>query len=412
MLRPHVAGGGAQTRGRIQAIPMIHLLYSADYELYLGSLAQPEAAVLLAPTAQLLATCEKIGIPLTLFADVACLWRYRELNRHPFPDQAEAQLVAAIRQGHDVQTHLHPHWITTRFDGARFHFDPKDYRIGTISPDPEACGRLARIWLQRATDHLTTLLTPHAPDYRCLAFRAGGYGLQPHEGVLLQALYATGYRIDSSIVPGARFATPVQEVDFTAVPALGNYWLAPATGLATPAPQGTGLFEIPIAACRFSAQERRAVRVPEALRQALALLTNRPTPPVRGLPCTLPATPDDTTDTLAASRLKRAYWRARAILANDFQRLELGTDLRALLACFDRYVRTRQSTQPEEPLFLSMNIHPKGIHPAHLDTLTRFHQTLLQRHPGKIRAITFQQAWQLLNRDPVGMCGQTAPASR
>ncbi|MBF0128091.1 MAG: hypothetical protein HQM02_12890, partial [Magnetococcales bacterium] len=89
---------------------MLYILYSADYELYLGSNLQPEEEVLIQPTGRLLATCDRLHIPLTLFADLACLWRYRELGSTRFPDSAEAQLQNAIQRRHDVQTHLHPHW--------------------------------------------------------------------------------------------------------------------------------------------------------------------------------------------------------------------------------------------------------------------------------------------------------------
>ncbi|MBF0271430.1 MAG: hypothetical protein HQL98_05035 [Magnetococcales bacterium] len=380
---------------------MIHILYSADYELYLGRICQPEHAVLIEPTTHLLAACERLAIPLTLFADVACLWRYREWQRATFPAQAEAQLVEAIRRGHDVQTHLHPHWTHARLEDNRYIFQPEHYLAGTFSPDPQERHHLIRGWLQRASDYLTTLLAPHVPAdtpaYRCLAFRAGGYGLQPDANRLLQLLRETGYRIDSSIIPGARIASSVQQVDFSNVPAAGNYWLSHESGLTTPAPWGSGLFEIPIAAHRLTPGERFRVRAPQALRQAVAILTRHAPPPPRGEACNAP--PPLSTPT---NRMKLAYWRATAILANDFQRLELGTDLQALLTCFNGHVATARRHNPTAPLFVSLNIHPKGIHPAHLKTLAEFHHTLLKRHPGQIRAITFQQAWAILQQYATG----------
>ncbi|MBF0212069.1 MAG: hypothetical protein HQM00_00750 [Magnetococcales bacterium] len=371
---------------------MIYILYSADYELYLGALSQPEAEVLIRPTEQLLATCHRLTIPLTLFADLACFWRYRELGLDHFPQQAEAQLVEAIRQGHDVQTHLHPHWFRTRIENRRFLFAPEHYLLGTFSPDPDERLQLTCSWLQRAAHHLTALLTPHAPGYRCLAFRAGGYGLQPEASMILQALVACGYRIDSSIIPGARIVTGVQQVDFTHLPGAGHYWIDAASGLDRRAEPGSGICEIPIAAHRFGSRERLAVRLPEALRQGWRLLTDTHPPPSRGTACNLPPESGH-----PAHRWKQAYWRAHAILSNDFQRLELGTDLRALLACFEGHVRACRREQPGA-IFLSMNIHPKGIQPAHLDTLIRFHRRVMQEHPGRIRAITFQQAWQILQK--------------
>ncbi|GAB0056196.1 hypothetical protein SIID45300_00501 [Candidatus Magnetaquicoccaceae bacterium FCR-1] len=371
---------------------MIHLLYSADYELFLGGIDQPEEAVLIEPTARLLACCTRIGIPLTLFADVACLWRYRALGLDRFPDLAEAQLVEAIQNGHDVQSHLHPHWETTRIEAGRFHFDPSSYLCGTCSPDPEARRRRTTAWLRRAATHLTELLTPHAPDYRCIAFRAGGYGLQPDEAMLLAALHETGHRIDSSIIPGFTLHTPMQRVDFTRLPAHGNGWIAPRTGLNKPAPRGEGLMEIPIGACRFTPRHRLALRLPEALRQGWEILLNRSGPAARGTPCNEPIA-----TTSSAGRIKRAWWRFNTVLARDFQRLELGTDPRPLLACFEDHLRASGYREgQEDPLFVAMNIHPKGIHAGHLAALERFHDRVWRRHAGEIRTLTFQQAWRLV----------------
>ncbi|MEO5346588.1 MAG: hypothetical protein H7834_09455 [Magnetococcus sp. YQC-9] len=372
---------------------MIHLLYSADYELFLGGIALPEEAVLIEPTARLLACCDRVGIPLTLFADVACLWRYRALGLERFPELAEAQLVDAIRCGHDVQSHLHPHWENTRIADGRFLFDPKDYLCGTCVKDPYERRARTVAWLRRAATHLSDLLTPHAPDYRCIAFRAGGYGLQPDEAMLLAALSETGYRIDSSIIPGFALTTAMQQVDFSCVPRVGNYWLTPNSGLNRSAPEGAGVFEIPIGAYRFTPRERLKVRLPAALRQALTILLDLPTPTARGLPCN--ESPQNTNKPV--SRLKRAYWRFSSVLTNDFQRLELGSDPVALLACIEGYLRAAGYRRGEEnEIFVALNIHPKGIHAAHLDALERFHEQLWQRHADDIVAITFQQAWRRL----------------
>ncbi|MBF0163676.1 MAG: hypothetical protein HQM01_04055 [Magnetococcales bacterium] len=375
---------------------MIHLLYSADYELFLGGINRPEEAVLIEPTARLLEGCASLGVPLTLFADVACLWRYRTLGLDRFPDRAEAQLVEAVQGGHDVQSHLHPHWEATRIEAGRFRFDPESYLCGTCSPDPEARRQRTTAWLRRAASYLSELLTPHAPDYRCIAFRAGGYGLQPDESMLLAALQETGYRIDSSIIPGFSLNTPVQRVDFTRVPTEGNYWLSPPSGLNEPAPAGEGIFEIPIGACRFSRRHRWAVRLPEALRQAFGILINQDAPLSRGQPCNEPAS-----TTPAAGRFKRAWWRVNTLLANDFQRLELGTDPRPLLACFEGHLRASgYRNGQQEPIFVALNIHPKGIHAGHLAALERFHHLLWRRHAGEIRAITFRQAWRIVESFP------------
>ena len=75
---------------------MIYILYSNDYELYLGGNYRPESEVLIEPTRKFLGACEEVGIPVTFFCDSACMWRYRELGNTEFPNLAELQLKEAV----------------------------------------------------------------------------------------------------------------------------------------------------------------------------------------------------------------------------------------------------------------------------------------------------------------------------
>ena len=69
----------------------IYTLYSADYELFLGGNYCDEQEVLIKPTYDLLDICERHQIPLTLFADVFSILRYREHTLFSFPIAAEQQ---------------------------------------------------------------------------------------------------------------------------------------------------------------------------------------------------------------------------------------------------------------------------------------------------------------------------------
>ncbi len=372
---------------------MIHILYSADYELYLGGNRLPETEVLIEPTARLLDRCDRLGIPITLFADVACLWRYRQLDRNRFPDRAEAQLRQSISRGHDVQTHLHPHWSETRIidegAGQRYRFDDKRYLLGTLSDDPRIRFDLTKTLLCRASSHLTDLCRTVDPGYRCLAFRAGGYGLQPDERMILRALQESGYRIDSSIIPGWRHESNVQRADFTRLPEGANYWLSATGGLTDAAAPGEGLYEIPIAAFHTPPGVNWSINGGEAWRQAGEILLARDrNAPRRGYPCNqAPSTPDR-----QPGRLKRAWWRANAQLRTPFHRLELGGNAKSMLTCVQRHLDRYADFQGD--IHFSLNCHPKGIGPDHLTALERFHAALVRRHGTNLRAVTFQQAWQ------------------
>ena len=68
--------------------------------------------------------------------------------------------------------------------------------------------------------------------------------------MILKALHDSGFIIDSSIVPGFVLKSKVNEIDFSNVPKIANYYLD--SDVSTPSKNNQGIFEIPIASCTFS----------------------------------------------------------------------------------------------------------------------------------------------------------------
>ncbi|MEO5327736.1 MAG: hypothetical protein H7829_05770 [Magnetococcus sp. THC-1_WYH] len=366
---------------------MIYLLPSADYEVYLGANHDREEAVLIEPTNRLLEMYESLGLRTTLFCDVACIWRYREWGREETASRMERQMIDAIVRGHDVQAHLHPHWLKTDWIEGRYLFSPEDYLLGTLDADETRCQIMVEQLLQRVVTYLHGLLQPVDPEYRCIAFRAGGYGLQPRENMVLAALIKAGFVIDSSIIPGFIYHSGTHRVDFSATPDRANYWLDAKHGLSQPAPDGQGLFEIPIPAIGLTPLQALRINLPEALRQTVTILTGQDhNHPPRGIPC-------GETPPQPASRWHRAYWRGRALLQTRFHRLEAGLSLPLLQTTWKRYL---QRFPQDQDLYLAINCHPKGMQQRHFHVLKRFHQKTAHHSPRPLRCLTFRDAWHQL----------------
>ncbi len=313
---------------------MTRILYSADYELFLGENLLPEVEVLVEPTAALLDTCESAGIPMTLFCDVACLWRYREAGDEAFPAAVEEQLRDAIRRGHDVQAHLHPHWLHARREEGRWSAPLDTFLVGSLG-DPASL-------LAQAAEYLNDLLRPVDPSYSCVAFRAGNYGIQPGVDRVFAALRETGYRVDSSVVPGLVLRNEVNQVDFRGWPERSG--------------ELHGLYEVPIASARFGPVEalRRRLSRPPArqLRGRTIQMTSASRPPLR-------------------SRLFR------------LDPLELGYDPRRLQAITSRYLRR---VGPD--VDFAFSCHPKSVGQLELDALLAYHQWLARAYD--VEALTFR----------------------
>lgn len=124
------------------------------------------------------------GVPPTYLASY-------ETIGHP----ALAELAAAHRRGEaEVGGHLHP-WTTPPLSG-----DDGTQRFPLELPDEELDGKLGSL-----TKALTDLLgeTPRS-------FRAGRWGADLR---VLRAVARHGYRVDSSVTPGIRWASIVRDAD-------------------------------------------------------------------------------------------------------------------------------------------------------------------------------------------------------
>ena len=116
-----------------------------------------------------------------------------------FMNHMRYQLQDAINRGHDVQLHLHPHWIDTTYSNGKFYPSQKyslnDYRDNAYPNDISGI-------VEQGVNFLNNICKPVNEDYRCIAFRAGGYNLSPSTARILNALWENGIRIESSIAKG------------------------------------------------------------------------------------------------------------------------------------------------------------------------------------------------------------------
>ena len=219
----------------------IYILLSFDHELSLGGAASYDRN-LFEPTAQLLDLADELSVPITLFTDVCCALRFREWDSARFYQPYEKQIAAAIRRGHDAQLHLHPHWLDSHYAGGRFT-PATTYSLGDFEhrawPD-NIPGIVAR------GIELLEHLCAADEGYRCIAYRAGGFSLEPGSAAVLSALFDHGIRIESTIAKDFRFGCDLWQVDFREMPEPANWWISP-TGPINAAAQ-SGLYEIPIAA--------------------------------------------------------------------------------------------------------------------------------------------------------------------
>jgi len=222
----------------------VNVLLTFDYELPLGGIHGTFEQSLFEPNETLLALSEKLQVPLSFFADVLCYDRFKSMDRDDFAKPFEAQLQKAFLQGHDVQLHLHPHWLDTRIEGRKF-FPSELYGLHcfTDSPYPNNIEGI----IEKGISILKEIISPTQIPYNCIAYRGGGYVLAPETRRILSALYNNGIRIDATISRGYFFKSDRSHVDYTATPARANWFLDLAGDFSIENTGKESIWEIPIA---------------------------------------------------------------------------------------------------------------------------------------------------------------------
>jgi hypothetical protein len=222
-------------------VKQLRILLSFDHELSLGG-CDSYTRNIFEPTDLLLDLADQLQVPITLFTDICCAKRFREWDPDGFYRTYERQISSAVERGHDVQLHLHPHWIDSEYRNGRF-IPAATYSLG---------GFRHRAWpnnisgiIAQGIELLEELCRADA-GYQCVAYRAGGFSLSPDTDAILSALYEHGIRIESTVAKGFQFACDLWDVDFRNMPTKANWWIARSGPLNREAK--SGLYEIPIAA--------------------------------------------------------------------------------------------------------------------------------------------------------------------
>jgi hypothetical protein len=146
------------------------------------------------PLVKTLEIMRAYGAKLTVFAEV--IQQLNALLQAPINEKLrniasdwEETLSNIIDQGHDVQLHIHPQLIDNNLT---------DYNKWSIANFPKV--EMFDI-ISRCKEYLEKTLRKTKTDYECIAFRAGGYGIQP-SGQVIDNLLLSGIKCDSSVTKG------------------------------------------------------------------------------------------------------------------------------------------------------------------------------------------------------------------
>lgn len=185
-----------------------------DYELFFKDSGTPEASIL-HPTNLLIDILDDINGKATFFVDALYLLKLKEnLNIHKRIYEAiEQQLVEIVTKGHRIELHLHPHWIDAYWDikNCKWIFPTYEhYKLNSLT-DQE---------IEHIFDVTVSILneigSKAIKDYSVVAFRAGGWCIEPFER-LKKSFLKHNIFIDSSVIPGYVMNGDIHKLDYSGI---------------------------------------------------------------------------------------------------------------------------------------------------------------------------------------------------
>jgi hypothetical protein len=175
---------------------VIRVIFTSDYEIHGNGRGSPRELTV-DTTDRMLAQFNRFGARLTIMADVAEIFRFDDYRKQTGRDDfhAEAildQLKRAVATGHDVQLHLHTSYLEAQWRDGQWQQDYASYDLTRLGYD-----RIRDV-VHRGKAFLEALLQPVDPGYRCMAFRAANWSMQPSPDIM-RALADEGIVVDTSV---------------------------------------------------------------------------------------------------------------------------------------------------------------------------------------------------------------------
>ena len=202
------------------------------------------------PTEIILKICEDYNANYSIFFDVCTTGVFKEVVDKNQILKVFQQVKTLILRGHDVQLHLHQHWLPELGSELRkevvnedlAHFRLQSLPIGNFEDRKTIRGLFK--WGVRT---LEDMIKPVKPDYAVTSFRAGGYCIQPSQDIV-KVMREVGILADSSVWFGGYKDDGVYYYDFRKAPSKYQpYYTTDDVLIPSTKNTNLGVIEFPIA---------------------------------------------------------------------------------------------------------------------------------------------------------------------
>ncbi|HTA81633.1 MAG TPA: hypothetical protein VK783_01775 [Bacteroidia bacterium] len=191
-----------------------NVLFTFDYELFLGKRSGNVSNCVIDPTNRLLDIFSDFKLSKAIFfVDTIWLMRLKEIILNNVAakkdfERVVQQLNEIKNKGHYIFPHLHPHWINASYltDVNQWQLiNYSRYRFHNLDKGER------ETYFKDSIGFLKEIL---GEEYRPIAYRAGGWSIQPFED--FEPLFRKyGIKYDLSVLPGNKCISTGQHYDFS-----------------------------------------------------------------------------------------------------------------------------------------------------------------------------------------------------
>lgn len=195
------------------------IIVSFDYELFFGDEPGTVRKSILEPTYLLLDALDKVNGKASFFVDYLML---KYLLAENEKTRSEAMLIMEqlreiVRRGSRIELHIHPHWVNAKYINGKWNFS--DFSHYCLSSFPKE--EITKMFIE-GTDMLESIAREVDPNYKIIAFRAGGWAILPFSD-MEEGFRKAGIKVDSSVCHGKIIHAYGYDLNFTDVPKEGIY---------------------------------------------------------------------------------------------------------------------------------------------------------------------------------------------
>ncbi|MEG0518895.1 MAG: hypothetical protein RR555_08515 [Bacteroidales bacterium] len=191
-----------------------------DYELFFSKSGSAEQSIIY-PTECLMKVLDEVGAKATFFVDTIYLNLLRNSDRFEnikIYEKIEEQLRTIVKRGSRIELHLHPHWLDAyQLDTEWIFPSYQHYKLNSLSEQ-----KIQQLF-EEGIDLLNRIGRQIEPNYSVMAFRAGGWCVEPFQKIK-NTFRKNGIKLDSSIVPGIKFNGDIHHLDYSDMQPIGYYY--------------------------------------------------------------------------------------------------------------------------------------------------------------------------------------------